>query len=105
MSGRHDIFKSDAESLRLSEVRDAVIEAAVSDGKFTAARAEHYRKAWDADPEATNRLIGRLAGGLTATATEADAPIAASAPGPDMDARLPGLTPESQSGPVVFGKD
>jgi hypothetical protein len=40
--------------------RDTVIAAAVSDGKFTVARADHWRRLWDADPQGTREVLATL---------------------------------------------
>jgi hypothetical protein len=40
--------------------RDYVIAAAISDGKIFERRAEEYRRAWDADPEATRATLAKL---------------------------------------------
>jgi hypothetical protein len=40
--------------------RDTVIASAVSDGKFTVARADHWRRLWDADPEGTRDVLATL---------------------------------------------
>jgi hypothetical protein len=44
--------------------RDSYLVAAVKKGKFAPARVEHWRKAWDADPEGTKATIDSLAEGL-----------------------------------------
>lgn len=46
--------------------RDAVIEAAIGAGKFSASRRDHYRQAWDADPAGTERVIASLVPALAA---------------------------------------
>lgn len=43
------------------EERDKVIADAISEGKFAPARAEHWARLWDADPEGTRTVIGTLA--------------------------------------------
>jgi hypothetical protein len=50
--------------LTQDQERDAVIEDAIATGKFPASRAPVYARAWDAKPEATKRLIARMAAGL-----------------------------------------
>lgn len=44
--------------------RDSTIAAAVRDGKFSADRADHYRRLWDRDPKGTKRAIASLAPGV-----------------------------------------
>jgi hypothetical protein len=44
--------------------RDSYLTAAVQKGKFAPARVEHWRKAWNADPEGTKATIDSLAEGL-----------------------------------------
>jgi hypothetical protein len=44
--------------------RDSYLSAAVQKGKFAPARVEHWRKAWNADPEGTKATIDSLAEGL-----------------------------------------
>ncbi|MEO3929247.1 head maturation protease, ClpP-related [Micromonosporaceae bacterium B7E4] len=46
---------------RRREERDQVIAQAVQDGKFAPARAEHWARLWDADPEGTRTVIDGLA--------------------------------------------
>jgi hypothetical protein len=43
---------------------DALIDAAVQEGKFPPARAAHYRRLMEADPEGTQRLIAKLEPGI-----------------------------------------
>src|SRR4051794_13400195 len=43
---------------------EAVIAAAVREGKFSASRAAHYRAQWASNPEATRRTIARLRPGV-----------------------------------------
>jgi hypothetical protein len=40
--------------------RDTVIAAAISDGKFTPARRQHWVRLWDADPEGTRIVLAGL---------------------------------------------
>lgn len=40
---------------------DAVIKAAIKDGKFPPSREEHYKLRWATDPDGTEEEIGRLA--------------------------------------------
>jgi hypothetical protein len=68
------------------QLRDAVIEAAVRAGKFTAARADHWRREWDRSPAGTKALIDALA-----ASSPDDGPIAAAVgypPGSDEYAHL-----------------
>lgn len=44
--------------------RDSVIAAAVQSGKFAPARVEHWKRAWDADPEGTESQINNLSPNL-----------------------------------------
>lgn len=44
----------------LRNERDEVIGEAVRAGKFSAARADHWRRIWDADPEGTREVLGTL---------------------------------------------
>ena len=44
--------------------RDAVIAAAMADGKFAPARKDHWTKAWEADPEGTRATLASLEPGL-----------------------------------------
>ena len=43
---------------------DALIDAAVQEGKFPPARAAHYRRLMEADPAGTRRLIAKLEPGI-----------------------------------------
>jgi ATP-dependent protease ClpP protease subunit len=47
--------------------RDSVISAAIRDGKFEAARRQHYEDLWDLDPVGTEKRIKNLAPGLIPT--------------------------------------
>lgn len=49
---------------RRREERDSVIAQAVSEGKFPHARAEHWVRLWDADPEGTRVVIDGLSRGV-----------------------------------------
>lgn len=44
----------------LRNERDEVIAAAVREGKFSAARSDHWRRLWDADPEGTREVLATL---------------------------------------------
>lgn len=44
----------------LRNERDEVIDKAVRDGKFSAARKTHWARLWDADPEGTREVIAGL---------------------------------------------
>jgi hypothetical protein len=44
----------------LRDERDEVIDQAVRHGKFSAARAPHWKRLWDADPEGTREVLGSL---------------------------------------------
>ncbi|MFI1194071.1 phage protease [Micromonospora sp. NPDC020750] len=44
--------------------RDAVIAAAMADGKFAPVRKDHWVKAWEADPEGTKTTLAALEPGL-----------------------------------------
>lgn len=47
-----------------TEDRDKTITAAITAGKFAVGRREHYKKAWDADPQGTRELLASLEPGL-----------------------------------------
>lgn len=49
---------------RRREERDSVIAQAVAEGKFPKARAEHWVRLWDADPEGTRTVIDGLSRGV-----------------------------------------
>lgn len=44
----------------LRNERDEVIDKAIRDGKFSAARRTHWAKMWDADPESTREVMAGL---------------------------------------------
>lgn len=44
----------------LRDERDEVIDSAVRAGKFSAARAPHWKRLWDADPEGTREVLSSL---------------------------------------------
>lgn len=46
------------------EERDKAITAALTEGKFSVGRREHYENSWDKDPEGTREIIASLAPGL-----------------------------------------
>lgn len=48
------------EQKREREERDQVIDQAVRDGKFSAARKEHWARLWNADPEGTRDVLATL---------------------------------------------
>jgi hypothetical protein len=48
------------EARRQREERDQVIDQAVRDGKFSAARKEHWARLWNADPEGTREVLATL---------------------------------------------
>lgn len=50
------------------EERDKIIAQAVADGKFAPARAPHWVRLWDADPEGTRQVIESLARNVIPTA-------------------------------------
>lgn len=54
--------KKGEEALHRMQVneRDTVITAAIADGKFAAARREHWARLWDADPQGTREVIASL---------------------------------------------
>lgn len=52
-----------AERQRVSD-RDRVIEAAREDGRISPARVEHWKKAWEADPDGTRDTLASLEPGL-----------------------------------------
>lgn len=47
-----------------AERRDRMVTAAISDGKITPARRDHWVAAWSADPEGTEQTLAALAPGL-----------------------------------------
>lgn len=49
-----------ARTKQLQDERDETIQAAVSDGKISRDRAEHWRNAWDKDPEGTKADLESL---------------------------------------------
>ena len=50
--------------------RDRTISAAVTDGRITPARRDHWARAYDADPEGTRELLASLEAGLVVNTTE-----------------------------------
>jgi hypothetical protein len=56
--------------------REQVLASAVAAGLFSAARAEHYRGLWDADPETTERLLDVMVGVPATLLVEPPAPTA-----------------------------
>jgi ATP-dependent protease ClpP protease subunit len=54
----------EARQQQLTEERDRAIEAAISSGRTTPARREHWQAAWDADPEGARAQLEALAPGL-----------------------------------------
>lgn len=57
-----------ARAQQLEEKRDNAIKTAISDGKITPARQEHWTKSWDADPEGTEQLLASLPTGIVPVA-------------------------------------
>ncbi len=53
---KHEEFRA---SVARNE-RDQVVAEAVRAGKFSAARAEHWKRLWDADPDGTREVMGSL---------------------------------------------
>lgn len=49
--------------------RDQIIRDAIRDGKFSAARQEHYERRWQSDPEGARAEIAALASGLVPVGT------------------------------------
>lgn len=62
--------------------RDYLISEAIRAGKFTAARAQHYRQMYDRDPAGTEQLLAALAPAGTALAA---AGALAGHPGPQAE--------------------
>lgn len=56
------------------EKRERILTDAVKAGKFPPSRVEHYRAAYNADPEGTEQLIASLAEGLVPVHEEGGAP-------------------------------
>lgn len=54
----------DARREQLRVRRDADIQAAVKDGKFSVARVEHWRRIYDVDPEGTRQVLAGLQAGV-----------------------------------------
>jgi hypothetical protein len=77
------------EAKRGREERDTVIAAAVKDGKFAPARAEHWARLWDADAEGTRQVIA----GLQKNVIPVEALGHADLDGEDLDAEYAGLFP------------
>jgi hypothetical protein len=40
--------------------RDTIIASAIREGKFTVARADHWKRLWDADPDGTRQVLAGL---------------------------------------------
>lgn len=47
--------------------RDEIIDAAIREGKFSAARRTHWQRAWDGDPDGTREQLSNLAKNLVPT--------------------------------------
>jgi len=54
----------EAREQQLRDVRDAAIAKAIATGRTTPARRDHWRTAWDADPEGTAQVLAALQPGL-----------------------------------------
>ena len=82
-----------ARAKQIDDERAAFIAAAVGDGKFPPARADHYRKLLDADPEGGKALIDALEKGLVPV-TEIGASTGTDSPGDELATTgwFPGLT-------------
>lgn len=63
--------------------RDTIIRAAISDGKFSPARREHFERLWERDPDGTRTLLTAAAdkGGLERGMVPVTAEIGASGDG------------------------
>jgi hypothetical protein len=51
---------AEARAVQLRQDRDETIQAAVASGRIAPARADHWRGAWDADPEGTRTALASL---------------------------------------------
>jgi hypothetical protein len=57
---QRDRVAAEVEAATSRRDRDELIEEAITDGKFSPSRREHYKGRYDSDPEGTRALIGRL---------------------------------------------
>lgn len=53
--------------MRLEERRERFINEAIAAGKIPEGRGDHYRRAWNENPVAAERLLAELAPGLLAS--------------------------------------
>jgi ATP-dependent protease ClpP protease subunit len=60
----------EAQATLAREARERIITAAVSEGRITPARREHFAALYDADPEGTRDLLAALEPGLVVNTTE-----------------------------------
>jgi hypothetical protein len=79
------------------EDRDNTISAAVQDGKFPPARAEHWRGLWDADPDGTRETIKNLAAGLIPVKQRGGQPNLEQVDASSLDAQDADIFPELKS--------
>lgn len=59
-----------AQRVLAEQERDRTIAAAVTDGRITPARRDHWARAYDADPEGTRELLASLEPGLVVNTVE-----------------------------------
>lgn len=57
---QRDRVAAEVEAATRRRDRDELIEEAITDGKFSPSRRDHYKARYDSDPENTVALIGRL---------------------------------------------
>lgn len=60
----------EAQATLAREARERIITAAVSEGRITPARREHFAALYDADPDGTRDLLAALEPGLVVNTTE-----------------------------------
>jgi hypothetical protein len=88
--------------------REEVVLAAVRDGRIPPARADHYRRTWDANAAATEALLRELCPGLPPSSDQLAAAglSTAGAVATGDNEGLPWVSRSSrQSGPVTFAGD
>lgn len=78
--------------------RDNAIQAAISAGKTTPARKEHWEKSWDADAEGTKTLLDSLEPGLVVPTAEIGHNQGGDAEAGADEALYAGLFPDEKKG-------